>query len=180
VKAARRLLLVALLLTCGSGSALAAITEIEARNAVIMLQHGPCERRCAVDDMILLGDGTAIYVGRHFARLTGVRSFEVAARKIFDLLAQAEAAGFFASDAQHVLAARACTGPANEDAPTDRLAITVDGRAVAITVGHRCAGAESPALTALEHEVEALFTAGLRGKGGMAPNNSKTPGGRSP
>jgi hypothetical protein len=129
-------------------------------DTVITLQRGACERRCAVYKVIIFADGTVIFDGQHYVRKAGLVKSRIEPEKIRKLIEDFKAVNYFNLREQYGIKGDVDCNPGPSDAPIATTSIATGGRSKTITHHHRCAGAVSEQLTALEDEIDKIANTG--------------------
>jgi hypothetical protein len=118
-----------------------------------VLERTECYGFCPAYRVEIRGDGTVVYDGRRFVRVTGKQTSRAPAEKVAALFEHFERAGFTAMDAEY-------TYPVTDN-PTATLTFTVNGKAKSVRDYPPChkesvnaAAPPPPELCALEKEVD--------------------------
>jgi hypothetical protein len=153
---ARAIRAIVLIVVCAAIRTAFADVVTLAKDTVILLQRGACERRCAVYKVIILGDGTTIFDGQYFVRRDGVVRAQVSAESIERLLTHAERAGFFEMPNVYNPAKDGTCAKAENDAPIVVLTISAKGRARTVVHYQSCPSSGPDRLTAIENEIDEI------------------------
>jgi len=122
-------------------------------DTLIVLQRGACEHRCAVYNVIIFADGSAVFDGRHYVRQPEVIKTRISLESLGDLLAAAGAARFFDLRDRYVPGAPGCES-SRSDAPRTIVAVSSGGRAKTIQHYHGCSGPELEQLSQFEEKID--------------------------
>lgn len=125
-----------------------------APDTLITLQRGACESRCAVYRLVIFADGTVIYDGRYFVRRQGLIQSGISPEALNRLIADLEAGGFFQLDNNYGYGNDKGCESIDSDAPMAILSVSNQGRSKTVLHHHRCVGAASKRVTALEDLVD--------------------------
>ncbi|MEP7364735.1 MAG: DUF6438 domain-containing protein [Acidobacteriota bacterium] len=144
------------LLSCSSppdlGSQVVVSDELS-QDTLIVLQRGACERRCAVYNLILFSDGSAIFDGRHYVGKPGLTKTTVSREAVGKLLDEAAALKFFDLPEKYVPGSPGCNA-APSDAPTAVLTISARGRTKTVLHHLACKTGDAGKLAALEEKID--------------------------
>ena len=145
-----------LLLSCGSspelGSQVVKSDELPP-DTLIVLQRGACERRCAVYNVILYADGSAIFDGRHYVGKPGVFKTTISRDSVAKLLDEAAALRFFDLPAKYTPGSAGCDASPS-DAPTAILTISARGQTRTVVHHLACKSGDAGKLAALEEQID--------------------------
>ncbi len=100
-------------------------TDEQPADALIVMQRGACEKRCAVYKVVIFADGSAIFDGRYNVKRPGLFKTTISRDAVGKLLAEAEALNFFA------LSGKSC---ATIDPASPNLTLTVGGQGKSRTI----------------------------------------------
>ena len=115
--------------------------------AVITLQRGPCERRCAVYKVAIFGDGTVIFDGQYYVRKPGPAKARISSDQVGALIAEFRAIDYFD------LKDQTCN-QADADAPTVITSIALGGQGKSVLHDLGCQGPVAAKLKALEDKID--------------------------
>lgn len=125
------------------------------KDTVITLQHGACERRCAVYKVAIFADGVVLYDGEYYVRRAGPVRTNVSRELIGRLLQHAAQAGFFEIPASFSSGDPRC-GKVTADGPIVIVTIAAGGKGNTVTHDHRCLGPDSTPLARIESEINII------------------------
>jgi hypothetical protein len=125
------------------------------KDTVIILQHGACERRCAVYKVAMFADGVVLYDGEYYVRRVGTVRANVSRELIGRLLQHAAQASFFEMPASFSPGDPRC-GRVTVDGPIVIVTIVAGGKANTVTHDHRCLSSDSTPLARIESEINII------------------------
>lgn len=123
-------------------------------NAVITLQRGACEKRCSVYKLAIFADGTLLYDGQSYVRKTGPVAATIPTSEVVRLVADFQAANYFAMKSQYGYDGVADCSSVESDAPVAITSVTAGSQSKSVIHHHRCRGAVPDQLTRLEDELD--------------------------
>jgi hypothetical protein len=147
--ASRRRIFTNILVT--AGLALAACTPIQSASTIedaarISLERGPCFGTCPIYKVEIHGDGTVIYTGERFVKVTGEQRAQISPVAVAGLVDQFVMFGFFDLKDEYIAEVT--------DLPTYTLSVSLSGRQKTVTdYGGKMANMP-PIVTVLENEVD--------------------------
>ncbi|WP_294534353.1 DUF6438 domain-containing protein [uncultured Rhodoblastus sp.] len=121
-------------------------------DTLIVLQRGACERRCAVYNLIVFADGSAIFDGRGYVRRPGLAKTKISLEALRELLDKAAELNFFELKSRYDQES-GCDS-ANSDAPRAIITLSTGGKSNTIQHHLGCAGAESERLKKFEERID--------------------------
>jgi hypothetical protein len=150
-----------LLITCAFVLAVAGVSQAQvskakepAPDALITLQRGACENRCAVYRLVIFADGTVIYEGRYFVRHEGLIKSGISWEVLNKLIGDLEAGGFFQLDNNYGYGNNNGCESIDPDGPMAILSVSNEGRSKTVLHHHRCVGPVPNRITELEDLVD--------------------------
>lgn len=123
-------------------------------DAVITLQRGACERRCAVYKIVIFADGTVIYDGQYLVKRKGLILSQGDPAMLLKLIDDFKAINYFSLKNQYGYDGTNGCDSIIPDGPIVKTSIAVSGQAKAIIHQHRCAGAIPAQLSDLEDKID--------------------------
>jgi len=123
-------------------------------DAVITLQRGACERRCAVYKIVIFADGTVIYDGQYYVKRKGLILSQADPAMLLKLIDDFKAIDYFNLNNEYGYGDTNGCAAVRTDGSIVKTSISVDGRAKAIIHQHRCEGAIPSQLTDLEDKID--------------------------
>ncbi len=128
-------------------------------DTLIVLRRGACEHRCAVYNVIIFADGSAIFDGRHYVRRASLIKTKIPLEELGRLLGEAAALGFFEMPARYEPNAGAGCSSSKSDAPVAILSISTGGKSHTVVHYLGCEGSESERLARFEEQIDRAVNA---------------------
>jgi hypothetical protein len=128
-------------------------TDEQPADTLIVLERGACEHRCAVYNVIIFADGSAIFDGRHYVRRPGVVRTRISLEALGKLLDEAAALRFFDLKDRYAPGMNGCDSM-KSDAPSAVISISSGGKSKTVVHYHGCGGSESDRLIQFEASID--------------------------
>jgi hypothetical protein len=125
-------------------------------DAVITLQRGGCEKRCAVYKVIIFADGTVIYDGEYYVAKEGVVRDKIDPATVRELLDAFRAIDYFHLKDQYGYKDEEGCDSVLADAPVVMTSIVSGGAAKSVIHHHRCVSRVAEQLTQLEDKIDKI------------------------
>jgi hypothetical protein len=129
-------------------------TNEQPADTLIVLERGACEHRCAVYNVIIFADGSAIFDGRHYIRQPGVVRTRISLEALGKLLDEAAALRFFDLKDRYAPGSGNGCDSVKSDAPTAVVSISSGGKTKTVVHYHGCGGSESDRLMQFEASID--------------------------
>lgn len=126
------------------------------QDTILVMQRGACEMRCAVYNIVVFADGSAIFDARHYVRRPGLFKTTIPREDLKRLLDQASGLGFFDLKEPLVRENKACEA-ARSDAPTAILSISSNGKSNTLVHDRACGSALSKRLIDFENSIDKVL-----------------------
>jgi hypothetical protein len=128
-------------------------TNEQPADTLIVLERGACEHRCAVYNVIIFADGSAIFDGRHYVRRPDVVRTRISLDALGKLLDEAAALHFFDLKDRYAPGTVGCDS-AKPDAPTAIVSISSGGKSKTVVHHQGCSGSDSDRLLQFEVNID--------------------------